>query len=198
MKINDPDRIVPDYEALRVVVENHPLSASLVDSVLELNIEEITYKLSSPARIDYQPEAKLVILQMTREVPCLPEYRYILLHEFTHIIDRINPSFHFSTTKKDELAAMEQVKLEEIWNVYIDSRLHALGLFQLGEMDRNINCVENGHLKLIPFTIEGKMLRHISFLRSRGLSNAASLVKDIWNNPQTFRNFDDLIDMARQ
>jgi hypothetical protein len=198
MNIIDPDHVATDHDFLRAVIENHPLDPSLADSVRKLIIEEITDILSSPARIKHYPETKQVILQMTREVPCLPEYRYILLHEFTHIIDCINPSFRFSEAKKAILAGMEQVKLEEFWNVYIDSRLNSLGLFQLGKMDRNIHCMVDGHLEVIPFTIEGKMLRHTSFLRSRGLSNAVLLVKDFWDNPQKPRTFDDLISLATQ
>ena len=86
----------------------------------------------------------------------------------------------------------------ELWNIYIDARLNSHGLFKLGENDNNVLCRINGKLQKAPYSIEGKLLCHISFLRSRGFINADSIIRDFWQHPEKIKSYDDFIESTRK
>jgi len=139
-----------------------------------------------------------VTLYLTHSISKWNNFEYILYHEFTHIADRTNPLFGFADDKRDSLSDEEQLCLMEIWNVFIDSRLNFHNLFRLGNNDKRIYCTINGKLQLAPFSIEGKLLRHMSFLRSRGIQNADIIVRNVWNNPNISHSYDDLIKIIKE
>jgi hypothetical protein len=125
-------------------------------------------------------------------------YEYILYHEFGHIADRLNPKFRYSDESRLALSKTEQVMFMELWNLYIDARLNHFGHFKLTKIAMGGYCRIDGKLQRAPFSIEGKLLRHISCLRSGNIDNADQIVRSIWENPLLPRSYDDLINLIRK
>jgi hypothetical protein len=194
MTINDPEKLVRDCDMLRKLVATHPLAHGQLDAA----IEALEVKRSNDPSIEYDIDRGTAILRLGPHVANLPEYEYILLHEFAHVADRIAPSFGYSDQKRNALDDCGQLKLMEIWNIYIDARLNYHGLFKLGKNDRDIYCTIDGKLQKAPYSIEGKLQRHISFLRSRRMTQAEATVREIWGNPQKPRTYADLISLVKR
>ena len=196
MKIIDPNNLIPDHSVLKRVIKIHPFSANLYQQIHDITVSEDDSEIASP-RVNFNHETCEVILYLDPLLYQRSNYEYILYHELSHVADRLNPNFAYSEELKSSLSDHERYALMEVWNLYIDSRLNHFGLFQLGENDRGVYCRINGKLQIPPFSIEGRLLRYISSLRSSGIKSADSLVKDIWENPMVFRSYRVLISLIK-
>ena len=62
--------------------------------------------------------------RLVRDTPFDPSgLRKTLLHEFTHLVDALDPGFRYSPEKKLSLSRIERAVLMDLWNGYIDRRL---------------------------------------------------------------------------
>jgi hypothetical protein len=194
MKINDPDKLIPNHDVIYRIVNSHPFGPGL-----EENIDTLLVQRSAKGpSIKFDKECHIATLYLSENDHTLNNYEYILYHELSHIVDRTNRAFSYSDEKKTLLSDTEQVCVMELWNVYIDARLNYFHIFQLGKNNEDVYCKINGRLQKAPFTIEGKLLCHISFLTSRGVVKADSIVSDLWQNPEKDRSYDDLIELIRE
>jgi len=196
MKIIDPENLIPYHSVLNRVVKTHPFSPNLYQQIHTITVSEDDSEIINP-RISFNHETCGVTLYVVSQLYRRNNCDYILYHEFGHIADRLNPNFGYSDEKKSSLTDIEQYALMEVWNLYIDSRLNHYGLFQLGENDRSVYCLINGRLQILPYSIEGRLLRYISSLRSSEVKNADSMVKEIWKNPLAFRCYSELISLIK-
>lgn len=194
MKINDPDKLIPNHDVIYRIVNSHPLGHDLEEDIDTL----LVHRSAKGPSIKFDNKSHIATLYLSENDHTLNNYEYILYHEFSHIVDRTKLAFGYSDEKKKLLSDCEQLCVMELWNIYIDARLNCYHLFQLGKNDENIYCRINGRLQKAPFTIEGKLLCHISFLTSRGVGNADSIVRDLWQNPEKDRPYDDLIKLIKE
>lgn len=194
MIIRDPEHILPNEEIFRQVIAQHPVHPKLGEWLEEVCVAVVEQGTS----IEYDSNKRSAILHLAEHTPQLPEYEYILLHELTHVGDRVDPSFAYSEECRHSLADVLELKMMELWNIYIDSRLHHHGKFVLGEQDKGVYCTINETFQMAPFSIEGKLLRHMSFLRARGMPEAEKAVREIWRCPDRKLSFGGLIDLAKK
>ncbi len=197
MKISDPDQILSDQDLPQRIVKSHPLNPALDQNIDKIVICGAGYHFTNGSSIEFDDASRMCRLHLPKDIELLDNYEFIFFHEFSHVADRTNPDFKYSDRKKTSLSDAEQLILMELWNVYIDARLNHHQLFRLGENDKGIICEINGKQQIAPFSIEGKLLCHISFVRSRGFKKADSIVRDIWDNPNKFRSYDDLIKLVK-
>jgi hypothetical protein len=190
MDIIDPHELIPNKSVINEVIMSHPCCHVMMPAITNIHVEKA--------------ETESIIVQGATITLFLQEcssrrdnFRYVLFHELYHVADRLNPEFEFDDNVKQTLATIEGQNLMELWNLFIDARLHKLGLFELDENDRGLYGTVNGKLQEIPFTIEGKQLRHISFLASRGVPEAENLVRRIWTNPPTKFTYRTLANLAK-
>jgi len=196
MKIIDPNNLIPDHSVLKRVIKTHPFSANLYQQIHSITVSEDNSKIPNP-RVNLNHETCEVILYLDPLLYQRSNYEYILYHELGHVADRLNPKFAYLEELKSSLSDHERYDLMTVWNLYIDSRLNHYGLFQLGENDRGGFCNINGKFKIPPYSIEGRLLRHISSLRRSEIQNAESAVNDIWENPMFFRYYRELISLIK-
>lgn len=194
MIIVDQENLVPNHEIIYRIINSHPFGLDLKNNITTLFISS---DKAGPC-INFDKETNVSTLYISINDNALENFEYILYHEFSHIVDRTNIAFGYSDEKKNLLSDTEQLCVMELWNVYIDSRLNYYCLFQLGENDKNIYCTINGKLQKAPYSIEGKLLRHISFLASRGIRKSDVLVRDLWSSPEKDRSYDDLIKLIQE
>ncbi len=109
----------------------------------------------------------------------------------------MNPKFAYSESERAALSESDNIMFREIWNLYIDARLNHYGHFRLTKIAMGGFCRIDGKLQRTPFSIEGKLLRHISCLRSGNIDNADQIVRNIWEKPLIYRSYDDLINLIR-
>jgi len=192
--IRDPEHILPQEEPLRQAIAKHPLHPNLGEWLDEVSVAVV----ERGAKIEHDRNNRAAILHLARHMPLLPEYEYILLHELTHVGDRVDPSFAYSEDDRHSLSDFAKLKMMELWNVYIDSRLHHHGKFVLGEQDKGVYCTINGKAQMAPYSIEGKLLCHISLLKSTGMPEAEKTVREIWRCPDRRLTFGELIVLAKQ
>ena len=193
IQIIDPHNLAGERSILIGVIQNHPLCPQLPDRV-----KTIVFAKSHKESIEYDLRKKNIVLNLSISSHKNKNYKYVLFHEFSHVADKINSEFKYSDQLKNSLADKENILLMELWNVYIDSRLNYHGLFMLGPDDANVYARVNRKLQKLPFTIEGKVLGHISFLSSRGFREAKFVVEEIWNNPQKSISYVHLIQLVKQ
>jgi len=195
MKIIDSNNLIP-AGVLKQLIKNHPFSTNLYQQIHGITVSEDDSGIPRP-RVNFNHETCEVILYLDPLFDQRSNYKYILYHELGHVADRLNPNFAYSEELKSSLSDHERYALMEVWNLYIDARLHHYGLFQLGRNDKNIYCRINGKLQIAPYSIEGKLLRHISSLRSVKIDNVDSIVKGIWENPMVFKSYRELISLIK-
>lgn len=192
--IRDPEHILPQEEPLRQAIAKHPLHPNLGEWLDEVSVAVV----ERGAKIEHDRNNRSAILHLARHMPQLPEYEYILLHELTHVGDRVDTWFQYRDDERRALEKMAHVKFVELWNVYIDARLNQHGKFVLGEQDKGVHCMINGRDQVAPYSIEGKLLCHISLLKSTGMPEAEKTVREIWQCPDRRLTFGELIDLAKQ
>jgi len=197
VKISDPHRLIPDHSVLHRIVESHPLFSDLLDGIREVRVLPIDQHLNQGPRVEYDQGKREAKLYVASDTARRNDFCYILYHEFSHVADRLNPAFGYSDEVRFSLSDTEQLNVRELWNVYIDARLHHHSLFELGENDRNIYRKINGKPQKIPFSIEGKLIKHSSFLSSRGIREAQRIVQEIWDNPHLLRSYQQLVAIVK-
>ncbi len=175
INVIDDYKLLPNHTILLEAIRNHPLNSNIIDSISSVII--IVDKAES---IEYDFETCHVTLHLSSNSYKEDNFKYILYHEFTHIADKINPLFKYSEELKESLTDTEKLIIMEVWNCYIDARLNMHGLFQLGDVDRHIRSLVNGKVQTLPFSTEGKLMKHTNFIKSRGFRNAEELITNIW------------------
>ena len=191
MKIIDENNLIPDKNILIKIIKEHPLCKNLND-----RIRNLTIKLSNECRIGLNKNQD-VTLFLTKNVSSQKNYEYILYHEFSHTCDKLNPEFKYTDKKRDALADIEKLKVMEIWNVYIDSRLDKLDLFRL--KDEGYSLI-NGKLQMLPRNIKSYLMCRVNLLQTGEIgeiNDAKIIIEDIWKNPTKFLSYDDMIDIVK-
>lgn len=195
MEIIDEENIIPDKNIIMRIIKDHPLCENL-----HTKIRNVFIKLLDPSgavnkteNIEKNNDNSDVSLFIFKDTPAKVNYECILYHEFSHIADRLNPDFKYSEEKKKLLTDLEKLKVMNLWNLFIDSRLNAKKLFVLEKRTKPLMSKYG----ILPNTIEGKLLEHISQLESAGLKTAKDIVEGIWNNPERFLSYDDLIKIVK-
>jgi len=127
MDIYDPDGIFPDQDIIVTMLHSHPFFPGLDDEILFLTLGPPS-KGEGPCIdiVDRNVSLKIHSPKIVDDV-----VRYILLHEFGHVADRLDPSFNYSHTERTSLPEQKMSNFIEIWNLYIDARLNHKGLFRL-------------------------------------------------------------------
>lgn len=189
MRIIDPQKLVPNESVINDVIASHPGSHAIKSAITSIIVREADAE-------SINLDGTTLTLYLQESSGRRENFRYVLYHEFYHIVDRLNLKFEYYDDIKHSLTPIEQLNLMELWNLFIDARLHKRGLFELDENDKGLYGTVNGRLQKIPFTIEGKQLRHISFLASRGVVDAEELVREIWANPPTVITYGTLAKLA--
>lgn len=183
MKIFDQEGLLPNHEHLISVVASHPFDDSLV-----AKISKITIRLSvrfgiAQENIETDVDKGEVYLGVGKSTYLKEDYNSILYHEFGHVADRMDANFQYSEDLKSELSESEQICVMELWNVYINSRLNAVGLYTTSGSE----CLGtlNGKRQMFPGTIEGDLMVHMAALEREGFSYklAKELIEDIWKYP---------------
>lgn len=197
MNIIDNNNLILDKNLLIRVIKKHPLNNNLYNLINNLVVDLLSKNDTTPARIDLNLLNNNVTLFIKPETPSENNYEYILFHEFSHIADRYNPKFKYSNKIRDSLTNVQRENVMEIWNLYIDARLNDEKLFHLSNNCKKEYSKINGKLQELPHSIEGKLMGHISFLGSRGVKNAENIVRKIWQNPDNFLSYQDIIELAK-
>ena len=195
MKIIDPDNLIPDHGVIDRVVNTHPFSSNICQKIQALTVANDDSEIVNP-RISFNHETLGAILYVVPQLYQFSNYEYILYHELGHVADRLNPKFGYSDVIKSSLSDMEQYGLMEVWNLYIDARLHYHNLFRLDEQEKPTYSMINGKLRKLPCTIQGKLMAHVSFIKSRGITEAERIVKEIWENPEKSISYQDMISIV--
>ena len=191
MQIFNPRNLV-DEQLLDVVTKHHPLYHDMASELGLLTVEEISDQ-HIHVRMDEKRNVHLAIRPMIH-----PTDRdlYILYHEFGHIGDRLNPDFHYDQDRRIEFSPiLEQVFLE-LWNVFIDTRLNRHGLFRLPASGLMQITVDGITYRLPRNEVSTYLLERIARLSQRGVTKPGSKVKAIWDHPERFLSFSDLVDMV--
>jgi len=143
MKIIDNNNLIPDKEILKKIVREHPFSKNLDSRINTLIIELLPSQATSEtSKLNFGNND--VILSIFRTTPEKNNYKYILYHEFGHIADQFNPEFEYTEEGMNSLTNNEKLKVEELWNAYIDARLNDKNLLQVGNNDNNMWGTING------------------------------------------------------
>jgi hypothetical protein len=193
MKINDKGGMFSDHDTIQRVVAEHPLHSGLSELIAVLDITHNTEIGASRASIKYDSGSKNAVLLLSTPLPMNEHTEYVLLHEFTHVIDRGSPAFRFSDSEKSALTSREHWRFMDLWNLLIDSRLNAVGHFVLEDVGSNPTGTTDRKPADCTVGIKRKLVSHIRSLRSTGLVNAKAVVRGVWANPSSLENFNDLI-----
>ena len=188
MRIIDYQNLV-DPGLLEKVAKHHPLYSDIASEINWLTVRE---KDQGSVRIemDRSGNAILTIHPIIR-----PTQRdmYILYHEFGHLADRINPRFRYDHDRRLQLTQDQETCFLQLWNVYIDARLNEHGLFQLPSGGQ-AELIVDGQKYLLPRSKTSTyLLEACARLSQRGIQRPGGLVTGIWNHPQRFLTFEDLL-----
>lgn len=193
MNIIDPDNLIPDKSVLINIIKKHPFVDNLFG---QINI--ISIHISNKPDVDLDLNSHNVIMHMYKDANKEDNYEHILYHEMGHVADKLNSLFLFSENTEKSLSNVEIDCLKEIWNISIDARLNAKGLFMLDKSDKNMCGTINGKCQQLEYSIDGRLCKHICFLQSRGISRAKEIVHGIWNNPDKFISYPDIIRIIKK
>ena len=188
MKIVDYQNLV-DPGLLEWIAKQHPLYSDIGSEIKLLYVQEKDHR-GIRIEMDHTGNVTLTIHPILR-----PTQRdeYILYHEFGHIADRLNPSFRYDQDRRLRLSHAQEECFLQLWNVFIDARLHRHGVFCLpsgGEVDIS---VDNVTYRLPRSEISTYLLEACAHLSQRGIPKPGALVTDIWNHPERFLTFEDLL-----
>jgi hypothetical protein len=192
MKILDYQNLVHPG-LLHTVTKHHPLYSDLASEINILYVQEKDHcGIRCGIRIEMDQSAN-VTLTIHPIIRPSERDKYILYHEFGHIADRLNPYFGYNHEKRLNLSQAQEECFMQIWNVFIDARLHHHGLFRLppgGEVD----IVVDGTKYRLPRTeVSTYLLEASAHLSQRGIRKPGALVTGIWNYPTRFLTFEDLL-----
>lgn len=188
MKILDYQNLV-DSELLGAIARQHPFYPGVASEIGILYVQE---KDQRGIRIEMDQSAN-VTLTIHPIIRPNARDKYILYHEFGHIADRLNPDFGYNHQRRQNLSQGQEECFIQLWNVFIDARLHHHGLFRLppgGEVD----IVVDGIKYRLPRTeVSTYLLEACAHLSQRGIGKPGALVTGIWNHPSRFLTFEDLL-----
>jgi len=196
MKIIDPNNLIPDYTVIERIVKTHPFSCDLWSQIKKVIVKSHEEADNGGPRIEFDHDTYETIIYVAPDIAERGNYEYILYHEFGHVADRLSLKFGYSHQARFSLSDIEQVNLMELWNLYIDARLHHHNLFRLDEQEKPTYSMINGKLRKLPCTIQGKLMAHGSFIKSRGITEAERIVKEIWENPEKSISYQDMISIV--
>jgi len=196
MEIIDPHNLLPDTEMLLDIVQNHPLGSDLA-----VQVDTVEVFLSERCQIAYEcVETEIasrgVRLGLGRSSKYKSNFRYILYHEFGHVVDRSDTLFGYSEEFKESLSESEKMAVMELWNVAIDARLNCVGLFELGT---KTSCYTRKHGSL-QNTVQGKLKGHAVMIENQGVSYdmAMQLLEGWWSNPAHVWSYADMISWVKK
>jgi hypothetical protein len=183
MKIHDPEGLIPNHEHLIGIVASHPFDNSLVSKISQIIVQRSERLGIAQENIETDENKGKVVLRVGKSTHLKKNYNSILYHEFGHVADRINEKFQYSEELKSELSESERSCVMELWNVYINSRLHAVGLYT-PSVSKCIGTL-NGIRQTFPGTIEGDLMVHMATLEREGFSYkcAKELIEGVWEHP---------------
>jgi hypothetical protein len=188
MKILDYQNLV-DPNLLQLVAKEHPLNSDIASDIKILYVRE---KDERGIRIEMD-DKRNVTLTIHPIIRPTDRDIYILYHEFGHIADRLNPAFGYNHNKRLQFTQDQEDAFLQLWNLFIDSRLHYHNLFCLprgGEIDILVDTIR---YRLPRTQINTYLLEACLHLSQRGIRRPGNLVTDIWNHPNRFLTFDDLL-----
>lgn len=188
MKILDYQNLV-DPGLLQHIAKHHPLNSDISSEIDILYVQEKDHR-GIRIEMDRSCNVTLTIHPIIR-----PSERdmFILYHELGHIADRLNPTFNYNQERRLHLSQAAEECFVQLWNVFIDARLHHHGLFRLptaGEVDIAVDGIK---CRLPRTEISTYLLEACAHLSQRGIRKPGALVTDIWNNPKRFLTFEDLL-----
>ncbi|WP_034621430.1 hypothetical protein [Desulfovermiculus halophilus] len=189
MKIVDYQNLV-DPDLLHWVAKRHPLNPDIASEIPLLYVQE---KDQRGIRIEMDHRSGNVTLTIHPIIRPTKRDEYILYHEFGHIADRLNPDFRYNQDRRLALSRSQEECFLQIWNVFIDARLHHHGLFCLpqgGEVDIVVDGIK---YRLPRSEISTYLLEACAHLSQRGVRKPGALLTDIWNNPERHLTFEDLL-----
>lgn len=191
MKVLDPEGLLGGLDLVQEVLERHPFApplATVIDTV-EVVVSEAYGIAAEQIRTDLA--GRNATLGLGRSSSGTQAFRYVLFHEFGHVADRARPDFGYSDALDRSLSSRERVAVMELWNVFIDARLNAAGVFELGYQPP---CCSRRHGRL-PSGIEGKLQGHAVMMESQGVSydQALEVVLRFWDRPESLWSFADMV-----
>ncbi len=191
MKVFNPRNLV-DERLIEIVTKHHPLNRDMASELRLVTVEEKTDR-NIHVRLD---EGNNVHLAISPMIHPSEQDLYILYHEFGHIADRLNPDFHYDHEARLELSPRREQNLLSLWNVYIDTRLNGHDLFRLPPGGLVEITVDGVRYRLPRNDANTYLLEAIAGLSGRGVQKPGAKVTAIWNHPERFLTFSDLLDMA--
>lgn len=183
MKIFDPEGLIPNHEHLIGIFASHPFDDSLVTKISQI-IVRLSERIGiAQENIETDENKGEVFLGVGKSTHLKKDYNSILYHEFGHVADRMDAKFQYSEDLKSELSESEQICVMELWNVYINSRLHTVGLYT--SSGSKCRGTLNGVRQTFPGTIEGDLMVHMATLEREGFSYkcAKEIIEAIWKYP---------------
>ncbi len=195
MKIIDNKKLIPDAQkdTLIKIVKNHSSGEDLFDSINNLTIELST---GNSEAIDFDKPTGDATLYVFEQTATEDDFECTIHHEFFHVADRLSERFKFSDEKKDLLTKEEKYCVMELWNLYIDTRLNDKGLLKIrqGSSFQKIN----GKLQIIHHrTTDASLKGSVNFLKTRGVSGAEKIVREIWERPNRHLSYEDMINIVK-
>jgi hypothetical protein len=191
MHIHDIQNLISE-ELLLKVLKHHPLYHDMASELGEVTVCE---KTGSNIHI-VMDENNNVTLAIHPFIRPTKRDMFILYHEFGHVADRLNPYFGYSHQKRLALDRTQERNFLELWNVFIDTRLNRHGLFCLPQSGRTEIVVDNVTYSLPRNDVNTYLLETCAHLSQRGLQRPGGVVTSIWNHPDRFLTFADLLDMV--
>ncbi len=198
MKLHDPDRLIPNHDHLMRIVASHPFDRSLSDRIRQITVRRSEQFGIARENVEIDMDTAHVLLGIGESTPDKTNYDFVLYHEFGHVADIMCAEFEYSDELKRELSDTERICVMELWNVYINSRLNAVGLYApsgsvgLGTL--------NGVRQRFPETSRGELMVHMATLEREGFSHkrAKELVLGIWEDPGVPWTYPGMIQEARK
>jgi len=191
MYIHDIRNLI-SQDLLLTVTKHHPLYHDIASELRQVTVQE---KTGPDISIHMDAEGN-VTLNIHPVIRPTKRDMYILYHEFGHVADRLNPHFGYSHERRLALEPNQERSFLELWNVFIDTRLNAHGLFclpQAGETDISVDGVT---YRLPKSDLNTYLLESIAHLSQRGFRRPGSIVTAVWNHPDRFLTFSDLLDLV--
>lgn len=197
MKIIDTENLIPDHSHLVRIIASHPFDTTLVQKIRQITIRRSEVCGIAKENIETDEITGCVILGVGQDTCRKVDYDSILYHEFGHVADRISATFQYSEEQNQALNPLESKCVMKLWNVYIDSRLNAVGLYR----PSGKTCIGtlNGSIQTFTSSGEGILVAHMSELEHEGFSfiRAKEIVQCIWLNPTIIWTYPEIITVVK-
>lgn len=180
MDIKGEIQLIDELE-LRETITTHPFG-NFAEQINRVTI----VKYENGPRVDINREKGEVTLFLTGSERTKSNFRYILLHELGHVFDILDPGFLYTTEARKSLSNNQNklIFVTDLWNTYIDGRLHRKKLFEFSDSPENrlsIFCKKTITLDSIDSYIEEMACRlgsmDLDFEKSR------RLIGQVWCSP---------------